>query len=90
MPDELRMLEPQLREILTAQLTRGKVECRIGFVPRPSVQNPAQLNQPLVRQLAQWSDEVKTILPEADGLSVADVLRWNGVLQSAPIPTDTL
>ncbi|RFC35778.1 MAG: TIGR00255 family protein [Candidatus Nitrotoga sp. LAW] len=90
MPDELRMLEPLLREILAAQLTRGKVECRIGFVPRPSVQNPAQLNQPLVRQLAQWSDEVKTILPEADGLSVADVLRWNGVLQSAPIPTDTL
>lgn len=90
MPDELRMLEPMLREILAAQLTRGKVECRIGFAPRPSVQNPAQLNQPLVQQLAQWSDEVQAILPEADGLSVADVLRWNGVLQSAAILTDTL
>ncbi|MDO9102756.1 MAG: YicC/YloC family endoribonuclease [Candidatus Nitrotoga sp.] len=89
MPDELRMLEPLLREILAAQLTRGKVECRIGFAPRPSVQNPAQLNQPLVQQLAQWNDEVQAILPEADGLSVADVLRWNGVLQSASIP-DTL
>ena len=90
MPDELRMLEPMLREILAAQLTRGKVECRIGFAPRPSVQNPAQLNQPLVQQLAQWSDEVQAILPEADGLSVADVLRWTGVLQSAAMPTDTL
>lgn len=90
MPDELRMLEPLLREILAAQLTRGKVECRIGFAPRPSVQNPAQLNQSLVQQLAQWSDEVQAILPEADGLSVADVLRWTGVLQSASIPTDTL
>ena len=90
MPDELRMLEPLLREILAAQLTRGKVECRIGFAARPSVQNPAQLNQPLVQQLAQWNDEVQTILPEADGLSVADVLRWTGVLQSAALPTDTL
>ncbi|MDQ3268103.1 MAG: YicC family protein, partial [Pseudomonadota bacterium] len=90
MPDDLRMLEPILREILAAQLTRGKVECRIGFSARQSIQHPAQLNQPLVRQLAQWSDEVQTILPEADGLCVADVLRWNGVLQSASMPTDTL
>ncbi len=90
LPDELRMLEPMLREILAAQLTRGKVECRIGFSARPSVQNPAQLNQPLVQQLAQWNDEVQTILPEANGLSVADVLRWNGVLLSASLPTDTL
>ncbi|MEO6423575.1 MAG: YicC/YloC family endoribonuclease [Candidatus Nitrotoga sp.] len=90
MPDELRMLEPMLRETLAAQLTRGKVECRIGFTARPSVQNPAQLNQLLVQQLSQWSEEVKAILPEAKGLSVADVLRWNGALLSASLPTDTL
>ena len=90
MPDELRMLEPLLRETLAAQLTRGKVECRIGFSARLSEQNPAQLNQPLVQQLAKWNDEVQTILPEAKGLSVADVLRWNGALLSAALPTDTL
>lgn len=90
MPDELRMLESMLREILTAQLTRGKVECRINFVPRTSVQNPAQLNHSLVQQLALWSNEVQAILPAADSLSVADVLRWSGVLQNAAIPIDTL
>jgi uncharacterized protein (TIGR00255 family) len=90
MPDELRMLEPALREILAAQLTRGKVECRISFVPRSSVQNPAQLNQSLVQQLAQWSNEVQAILPAADSLSVADVLRWPSVLQNAATPIDTL
>ena len=30
-PDELRSLESVLRETISAQLTRGKVECRIGF-----------------------------------------------------------
>ena len=90
MPDELRMLESMLREILAAQLTRGKVECRVTFAARQSEQNPAQINQPLVRLLAQWNEEVQAILPEARVLSVADVLRWNGVLQSAAVPVDTL
>lgn len=90
MPDELRMLESILREILAAQLKRGKVECRVTFSARQSEQNPAQINQPLVRLLAQWNEEVQAILPEARALSVADVLRWNGVLQSAAVPVDTL
>ncbi len=90
MPDDLRMLEPALREAIAAQLTRGKVDCRIGFTFRLSTQNPAQLNHALLRQLAQWSSEVQAILPGANGLSVADVLRWNGVLESAALPADAL
>ena len=90
MPDELRMLEPMLREILAAQLTRGKVECRIGFAASSSAQNPAQLNPTLLRQLAQWNDEVQAVLPEARSLSVADILRWNGVLESAALPAEAL
>lgn len=89
-PDELRMLESPLREAIAARLARGKVECRISFAARQSGQNPAQLNQALLRQLAQWSGEVRAILPEARGLSVADVLRWDGVLESAALPADTL
>jgi len=90
MPDELRMLEPALREAIATQLTRGKVECRITYAARQSEQNPAQLNQALVLQLAQWSAEVQSVLPHAGSLNVADVLRWNGVLQSATLSADTL
>ncbi len=90
MPDELRLLEPMLREALAAQLTRGKVECRVGFAARQSEQNPAQLNWTLLRQLVQWNDEVQAVLPEACNLSVADVLRWNGVLESATLSADAL
>ncbi|MEJ1958460.1 MAG: YicC/YloC family endoribonuclease [Nitrosomonadales bacterium] len=89
-PDELRSLESVLRETISAQLTRGKVECRIGFAPRQSEQNPAQLDQALLHQLAQWSGEVQAVLPDARGLGVADVLRWNGVLQSATLSADVL
>ncbi|HMC12913.1 MAG TPA: YicC/YloC family endoribonuclease [Gallionellaceae bacterium] len=90
LPDELRALESALREVIAAQLARGKVECRIGFAVRPSGQNPAQLNQALLRQLAQWNDEVQAVLPEARSLSVADILRWNGVLENSALPADAL
>lgn len=90
MPDELRPLEPALREAIAAQLTRGKVECRVGFTARHAGQNPAQLNRALLKQLAQWNDEVQAVLPEARSLSVADILRWNGVLESAAVSGETL
>ncbi len=83
MPDELRLLESTLRETIIAQLTRGKVECRISFTARQSEQIPAQLNQAMVRQLAQWNSEVRAILPDASSLTVAEILHWNTVLHRA-------
>ena len=90
LPDELRMMETVLRETFAAQLTRGKIECRISFMARQSGQNPAQLNQDLLQQLARWNKEVRSILPDSGNLNVADVLRWNGMLQSPALPADTI
>src|SRR5258708_16717489 len=32
-PEELRPLEPAMREAVAAKLTRGKVDCRVTFTP---------------------------------------------------------
>lgn len=90
MPDELRVQESFLREAIATQLTRGKVECRIAYTPRQSTHNPAKLNQDMVQQLAKWDAQVREFLPAARALSVADVLRWNGVLESAALSADAL
>ena len=90
MPDELRTQEPALREAISAQMSRGKVECRINLASRQSVQEPARLNPAMVQQLALWSTQVREILSEARELSVADVLRWNGVLESPALSAETL
>ncbi len=89
MPDELRGFEGALREAITAQLQRGKVECRINYAAR-AAQNGAALNRNLLQQLASWNKEVQTALPEARTLSVADVLRWNGVLETPTASSDEL
>jgi uncharacterized protein (TIGR00255 family) len=89
MPDDLRSFENVLREAITAQLQRGKVECRINYAAR-SAQSGASLNRGLLQQLAAWNREVQAALPDARGLGVADVLRWNGVLESPTTSSDEL
>jgi len=89
MPDELRGFESALREAISAQLQRGKVECRINYAAR-GAQSGAALNRGLLQQLAAWNKEVREILPDANPLSVADVLRWNGLLETASVSADEL
>ncbi len=89
MPDELRSFEGELRAAITTQLQRGKVECRINYAAR-SAPVGAALNRSLLQRLAIWNKEVQSVLPYARSLSVADVLRWNGVLESPATSTEEL
>jgi uncharacterized protein (TIGR00255 family) len=90
MPDELRALEPALREAVAARLSRGKAECRINFSPRAEQSTAQQLNPTALQQLVQWNDAIRAALPDARSLSVAEILRWDGVLQSTTSAADTL
>jgi uncharacterized protein (TIGR00255 family) len=81
-PDELRLLEPAFRDAISAFVTRGKVECRVSHTARALAGIPARINQQLLKQLAEWSDEVRNTLPAARELGVADILRWNGIFES--------
>jgi uncharacterized protein (TIGR00255 family) len=89
-PDELRILEAALRESISACVTRGKVECRINFSARTIANVPARLNLPQLQQLKLWQTEVRDIFPAARDLSVADILRWNGVLENDSPPSGKL
>lgn len=74
LPEELRQAEPALRSLLTARLKRGKVEVRVNF----ESDQAAGLQEPPVRvlqRLGALQDTVRTWLPQAAPLSVADVLR---------------
>jgi uncharacterized protein (TIGR00255 family) len=90
LPDDLRSVEPVLRELLAAQLTRGKVECRVTFTTGAAGPRTPQFNELLLRQLVDLNTRVRAVLPGADNLSVADVLRWPGMLGAETLPIDEL
>lgn len=75
LPDDLRSLEPSLRELISAKFRRGKIELRIntqrdaeGTWPQPQ---PDQLNR-----LSRLEGTVQGWLPKAQSLSVHEVLQW--------------
>lgn len=90
MPEDLRSLEPALREAVSAQMQRGKIECRINYAARGVAATTTKLNTELLRQLADWSRQVQAVMHDARGLSVADILRWEGVLESPSASAEEL
>jgi uncharacterized protein (TIGR00255 family) len=79
--EELRFLEMPLREALTARIQRGKLECRLHLVPQQTgVSRELTLDAGLLDQLGRLDLAVRGSLTDAAPLSVAEVLRWPGML----------
>ncbi|WP_407646585.1 YicC/YloC family endoribonuclease [Caenimonas koreensis] len=72
--DELRPYEPQLREIIAARLKRGKVEVRAG-IETPGGDTVREPSTRLLQRLNTVQDHVRSWIPDARALSVADVVR---------------
>ncbi|MBI5278600.1 MAG: YicC family protein [Burkholderiales bacterium] len=82
--DDLRAYEPQLRELLSSRLKRGKVEVRAGIESSEA----ETLREPSVRMLQRLGsvqDAVRSWLPDAPALSVAEILRLGASESAADI-----
>ncbi|SFM47073.1 YicC/YloC family endoribonuclease [Nitrosomonas communis] len=90
LPDEFRLLEPAMRELLNTQLKRGKIDCRLTFIPYAKVDLPQQLNEQLLNKLIELNNTVKSALSDAKSLTVADILSWPDILKSDMTSTPEL
>jgi uncharacterized protein (TIGR00255 family) len=88
--DELRSLEPQIRELINQHLARGKVECRVSLTMLPAASLDNGLNPAILERLAGWQTDVLQRLPDSAPLSVNEILRWPGAVQTATLSQDTL
>lgn len=75
LPDELRSLEPALRDMLTAAFRRGKIELRLNTRSEADSAWPQPQAEQLDR-LKRLESSVRAALPQAQGLSVHEVLQW--------------
>jgi uncharacterized protein (TIGR00255 family) len=77
--EELRALEPLLRERIAARLARGKIDCRVSLDEAGAEASP-RLNGAALEKLRSLADAARKAFPEAAPLRVADLLRWPGVI----------
>lgn len=88
--DEVRAVEPALREAIMGRVTRGKVECRLSFGRKAKSDAGQTLNTALLLDLSALQNAVRQQFPEALPLSVNELLRWPGVIAEAEIGQETL
>ncbi|WP_367422777.1 YicC/YloC family endoribonuclease [Snodgrassella alvi] len=90
-PEELRPFEGQMRELISAEVARGKLECRIQIQTLPN-QNTESLpiNHQLVEQLAAFNHQLRRQHKDLGKLTVADILHFPGVLMATSEDEDVL
>jgi len=90
LPDELRTFETTARELITAELKRGKVDCRIALTNGTPGAATLAVDAARVVQLRAAATEVLRHAPDSAPLTVAEILRWPGVLTEPSLAGDVL
>lgn len=88
--DDLRTLEPDLRAAVMGAITRGKVEVRLSFGRKAAASGTQALNLPLLAELARLQSEVGQHFVSAPVMTVAELLRWPGVIEEAQVGQESL
>lgn len=88
--ENLRGFEPTIRELISAQLNRGKIECKVNLIQRTQLSQEAALDGALMQHLAVMQSQAKAYFPTSRELSMADILRWPGVVLTKGIDQDLL
>ena len=80
LPEDLRSVEPQLRELIGSKVTRGKVDCRIATAASSGQAPRMELNDALLKALAHVGQRIQAVVPGSTPMTVAEVLNWPGML----------
>jgi len=82
LPEEVRRLEPQLRQFLQKNLARGKVDCVFRYQLAETQTAALEINQPLLDSLLSQVNHVNEKLPQATPAEAMDLLAWPGVVRT--------
>jgi len=86
LPEELRQLEPQLRELIGKRLKRGKVECNLRFKANDNNNGTLDINEKAAKALLKACHQLEGHMMNAARLNPLELLQWPGVIN--PVTTD--
>ncbi len=78
LPEQVRDIEPAIREVIKQSLKRGKVECCLKLQLAESEQ-PITLKPTLLDKLADALAQIETAFPDNTGINPMDIMSWPGV-----------
>jgi uncharacterized protein (TIGR00255 family) len=88
LPDELRALEPLVRERIAGKVARGKIDCTLRFQARRDERAPPVVNRHFAAAILAAVEALP--IRHAAAIDPLDLLRWPGVIDSGAPDPETL
>ena len=79
LPEELRTLEPVVRERVAARLSRGKVDLGMRYKPAPTAASAIVLDDALIGRLGETAQAMAAKFPQLN-VDFISLLGWPGVM----------
>jgi uncharacterized protein (TIGR00255 family) len=83
--EEVRSLEPRVRDVIAKHLKRGRVDCTIRLQQQEMWSGDIDVDMALIDKLVAVSQQVRDRAEDIKPLRAADVLRWPGVVRVAQL-----
>jgi uncharacterized protein (TIGR00255 family) len=85
LPEELRSLDNEIRQIIAGALRRGKVDANVYLKSAGGTQRSLELDTQLLDELAARVDEVRGRIKDLAPVNPIDLLRWPGIVREGEI-----
>jgi uncharacterized protein (TIGR00255 family) len=89
LPEELRPLESDLRQLLSKSLKRGKVDCTVHLRGAQAAERELRVDAGALARVAAALKQVTSSVPGAN-IDAVEVLRWPGVIEAVNPDSEAL
>ena len=89
LPEELRSAEGDLRQRLSRQVRRGKVDCTVTYRAAQAAATSLEVDAAALERLTARLDELQRVIPVGT-VNLLEVLRWPGVLKEQSVGGEAL
>ena len=90
LPEDLRLLEAEIRKRLGQKLNRGKVDCSLRFQRETSISAEFQIDDGIVDGLLSTAKTIQQRAGDMPPMTATEVLQWPGVLKTPSLNIDVL
>ena len=80
LPEELRLLEQAIRDVLSKQLKRGNIDCNIRYQQHEGSKGTLPVNKELVKKIIETAEKTNAQITSPAPINSLELLRWPGVL----------
>ena len=90
LPEELRALETELRQALSKDLRRGKVDCTVHLRAAAGSASELVIDDRALANLLARVREISVATPGKPTVDVMEILRWPGIVREDETDTESL